>query len=52
VADRLTGDVGVEQNHRKHWVVMPPAGAADPIEHIDYQVEVISARAAGGRTAG
>ena len=48
VADRLTGDFGIEQNYRKHWVVMSHLqGLRDPIEHIDYEVEVITG--AGGR---
>src|SRR5262245_4875991 len=48
VADRLTGDFGVEQNYRKHWVVMSHLqGLRDTIEHIDYEVELILG--AGGR---
>jgi hypothetical protein len=48
VADRLTGDFGVEQNYRKHWVLMSHfQGLRDPIEHIDYEVELIVG--AGGR---
>jgi len=48
VADRLTGDFGVEQNYRTHWVTMSHLqGLRDPIEHIDYEVELIFG--AGGR---
>lgn len=48
VADRLFGSFGIEQNYRKHIVVMARLqGLRDPIEHIDYEIEQIDG--VGGR---
>src|SRR4051812_4254497 len=50
VAGRLTGDFGIEQNYRKHWVLMLHWQALrDPIEHVDYEYEQIAGL--GGRWA-
>lgn len=43
VANRLEGNIGIEHNYGKHWVLMLRLqGLRDPISHVDYRVQQLT----------